>query len=107
MARNAVVGGVLLGRGLRGDVAMTSHKPAKLAVIARQMRAYKTGDKVRIIRGQYAGQVMTVRTATNDYVALIESPRRDVMSKQNVEPEGGFTSEEMIQAERVSRKGVS
>lgn len=49
------------------------------------MMPYQAGDKVRILRGRYAGQVMTVRECTDDEVFLAELPSRESMSKLNVE----------------------
>lgn len=78
-------------------------------VIARRVKQYKKGDRIRILRGVYAGQIMTVADSANDWVTMQEimkkDPSRWVMSKGNVEPEAGFTVEEMNQAERISRKG--
>lgn len=73
------------------------------------MRQYHEGDKVRIVRGQFKGQVMTIHQSANEWVTLKELAKKDpsrwVMSKGNVEPEAGFTVDEMNQAERISRRG--
>jgi len=87
---------------------MSFYKPVSINVIARQMRQYKMGDRVRILRGKFAGQVMTVHQSANDWVTLKETmhkdPSRYVMSKGNVDPAEGFTEDEMNQARRASEK---
>jgi hypothetical protein len=86
---------------------MSMHRKTPVAVMARQMRQYKPGEKVRILRGAFAGSIMTVRESSNDWLVLHEMAKRDVMSKQNVEPESGFTDEEMVQAKRAADKMLS
>ena len=46
---------------------------------------YKPGDKVRILLGPYAKEIMTVRQCVGDEVWLTELPKRHVMSKGNIE----------------------
>lgn len=88
----------------RRDESMSVWRRTASAVMARRLKQYREGDRVRILRGSLAGQIMTVRESSNDWVTFKETPKREVMSKGNVEPEGGFTPEEMNQAERVARK---
>lgn len=87
---------------------MSVHKRTAAVVLARQLRQYRMGDRVKILRGKYAGQVMVVHHSANDWVTLKETmykdPSRYVMSKGNIEPELGFTDEEMNQAKRVSER---
>ena len=87
---------------------MSLHKRTAVAVVVRHLRQYHMGDRVRILRGKYAGQVMTVHQSANDWVTLNETMQRDpsryVMSKGNVEPEAGFTEEELTQARRAAEK---
>lgn len=84
---------------------MSVHKRTATIVLARQLRGYKPGDRVRILRGYLAGKVLTVHESSNDWITFNEGKTREVMSKGNVEPELGFTDDEMNQAERVSRRG--
>jgi hypothetical protein len=84
---------------------MVASKRTATIVLARKLRVYVPGERVRVIRGEYSGQIMTVREATNDYVALLECKKRCLMSRGIIEPENGFTEEEMNQADRVIRKG--
>lgn len=83
---------------------MSVHKKTSTVVVARHLKIYKTGDKVRVVRGKLAGQVLTIFQTSNDWVMLLEMARREVMSKGNVEPEGGFSEDEMNHARRVSEK---
>ena len=89
--------------------SMSVWRKTSAIVIARHLKAYKAGDRVKILRGTYADQVMTVADSANDWVTLQEvmkkDPSRYAMSKGNVEPAEGFTRDEMNQAERVSRRG--
>jgi hypothetical protein len=78
-------------------------KRSSMLAIARLRQMYKTGDKVRVLRGEYAGKIMTVRECTSDEIHLIECPKRSAMSKGNVEPADGFTKEQMAAAEREVR----
>jgi hypothetical protein len=97
---------LLRGRVSGGSEPLSVWKRTSTIVIARRLRQYREGEKVRILRGSLAGQILTVHQSANDWVMLKESAsNRDVMSKGNVEPESGFTEDEMNQAERVSRKG--
>ncbi len=82
---------------------MSINKRSATLAMARLMKMYKTGDKVKVLRGQYAGQIMTVRECTEDEIHLIECPRREAMSKGNVEPAEGFTKEQLAAAEREAR----
>lgn len=67
------------------------------------MRQYAEGEKVRILRGKYAGQTLTIRQSANDWVMLVEVPSaRELMSKGNVEPIEGFTDEELTHAKRAA-----
>jgi len=84
---------------------MSVWKRTSTIVIARRLKLYREGDRVRILRGSLAGQVLTIQQSSNDWVTFKETLKRELMSKGNVEPEGGFTEDEMNQAERVSRKG--
>lgn len=104
MALYLMDGVLFRGRVFGGD-SMSVHKRTATLVMARRLRMYRPGEKVRVLRGKHADQVMTVREATNDYVCFEELPKRECMSKGNVEPADGFTSEEMVQAERIARKG--
>jgi hypothetical protein len=83
---------------------MSVHKRTAAVVVARQMRNYKTGDQVRILRGKLAGQILTVRDSANDWVMLNEALNREVMSKGNVEPIDGFTEDELMHAKRAADK---
>ncbi len=50
-----------------------------------QAKMYPPGSKVRILRGELAGQVLTVFECTADEIRFVERPKREVMSKDNVE----------------------
>lgn len=84
--------------------AMSGARRTPSIVLARQMRMYKPGDRVRVLRGALAGEVLTVHQSSNDWVTFKEMRSREVMSKGNVEPEMGFTDEEITQAGRVAEK---
>lgn len=84
---------------------MALHYRTSAIVLARRARQYKPGDKVKVLRGRLADKILVIKEATADYVVFEDWPRRDVMSKGNVEPEEGFTKEEMEEAERESRRG--
>jgi len=83
---------------------MSAQKRPSLIVMARQLRGYKQGDKVRILRGALAGHVYTIHQSSNDWVTFKETRSREVMSKGNVEPESGFSEQELIEAGRVVEK---
>jgi hypothetical protein len=85
-------------------VLVSVHKRTSLLVMARNLRAYAAGEKVKILRGKLAGQTMTVNQSANDWVLLDEMGSREVMSKGNVEPAAGFTEEELSQAKRAADK---
>jgi hypothetical protein len=80
------------------------HKRTAVIVAARHMRHYATGDKVKVLRGKLAGQIMTIEDSANDWVILDASHSREVMSKGNVEPIGGFSEEELNHARRAADK---
>jgi hypothetical protein len=69
---------------LRGPRAMSAPKRNSQGD-KRLIQTYKPGDKVRILLGTYSGQVMTVRESTSDEVWLLEMPKRNSMSKGNIE----------------------
>lgn len=51
-----------------------------------QGRMYPPGTKVRVLRGQFAGQVMTIAECTANEIRFVGRPSREIMSKENVEP---------------------
>jgi len=85
---------------------MSIHKRTATLVLARHLHQYAVGDKVKILRGNHAGQTLTVHQSANDWVTLEEmmqhSPSRYLMSKGNVEPVDGFTEEEITHAKRAA-----
>lgn len=83
---------------------MSLHKRTATIHVARQTKQYVAGDPVRIVRGPLAGQILTVRESTNDWVMLKEAGSREVMSKGNVEPPQGFSEEELNQAKRTAER---
>lgn len=83
---------------------MSMHKRTAAVTIARQTRSYIAGDRVRILRGTLRNVILTIREAQNDWVSFNELYSREIMSKGNVEPEQGFTEDELNQARRISEK---
>jgi hypothetical protein len=51
-----------------------------------QDRMYPFGAKVRVLRGELAGQVFTISSCTADEIHFVERLKREAMSKDNVEP---------------------
>jgi hypothetical protein len=64
---------------------MSRRKPIPYSVPALASPMYAPGEKVRILRGKFAGEIMTVRVCTSDEVFLAERPKRESMSKGNLE----------------------
>jgi hypothetical protein len=73
--------GVLCGALAMSALRKTSSGDAE----QRRTEMYKPGDKVRILLGPYAKEIMTVRQCVGDEVWLTELPKRHVMSKGNIE----------------------
>lgn len=85
---------------------MSDQPKTSKALLARRLKQYREGDRVKVLLGALAGQILTVDQSANDWVTFKEARTREVMSKSNVEPEDGFTLDEMNQAERVLRRGA-
>jgi hypothetical protein len=97
----------VLGVGILDGVYELSQQPKiSAALLARRLKQYHKGDRVRILGGTHAAEILTVDQSANDWVTFKEGGTRDVMSKANIEPEAGFTVDEMNQAERVLRRGA-
>ncbi len=83
-------------------MATPSFKRPSTIAIARQTRQYSRGDRVKVLRGRHAGKTMEIEQSANDWVILKGMLTRDVMSKGNIEPEIGFTDDEMTAARRIA-----
>lgn len=85
---------------------MSVHKKTPTIVMARQLHAYRAGDRVRVLRGKLAGREFSISQCANDWVLLSGTLAMDVMSKGNVEPVEGFTQAEFDRATGMATVGL-